>query len=79
MTEWIVREADYYGGDIVVSVEETSRWEDGAITIRWQAWGRYGTVSIRVTHEEARTLSRALATAGAEVESAIERVASDPP
>lgn len=58
----IIRDRDYYGGTVTFTMPEAS-WDtdEGALAIRWDAWGQHGTARIVLKDEaECRRLAAAL-------------------
>lgn len=53
----VIRDNDYYGGDI--KVVQGQSWA-GRISIIWEAWGDYGSTSITLSTEEIGKLIDAL-------------------
>ena len=57
----VIRENDYYGGDLTVTLEPDRFTTDEAVVIEWEAWGDYGTARIVLTLTEAKSVMRSLA------------------
>lgn len=67
--KWIIRENDYYGGDLWVQLAQRQSY-DIAAEVVWSAWGEYGGATIQIqSAAEARSLAAALTEAATAIDS----------